>query len=90
MGSKSNTGYRVTNNQKVVDEYDETINVIKNAATGMGLIVVFIALFLTIVTIVLGVTVSPWFFIGSVLAGGYTLAMTGAVLIQRYLLNKFS
>lgn len=68
----------------------EDFKVIKNAAFGMGMLVVLIALFLTAVSVFLGITVSPWFFIGTVITGGYTLLVTGAVLIQRYILNKFS
>lgn len=65
-------------------------NVIKNTATGISVSIILIALTFTILTIILAVTVSPWFFIATIIVGGYTLLMIAVIAIQRILTRVFS
>jgi len=48
---------------------------------------VLVALVLTIVSVVVALTVSPWFFIATVILGGYTLVGGLGVFVQRKMLN---
>lgn len=67
--------------------FEKDFNEVKNTFTAIGVIIVAVALVLTIVSVVLALTVSPWFFIATVVLGGYTLAGGLGVLLQRKMLN---
>lgn len=67
--------------------FEKDFNTVKNGFTAIGVVVVAVALVLTIASIVVAVTVSPWFFIATFLLGAYTLVGGIAVFVQRKILN---
>lgn len=62
----------------------------KNGMTAVGIIFLLVALTLTVVSIVLAVQVSGWFFIATVILGGYTLSAGIVVILQRKMMNSMS
>lgn len=68
--------------------FDKAERTMKNGMTAVGIIFLLVALALTIVSIVLAVNVSGWFFIATVILGGYTLAATVMVVLQRKMMNS--
>lgn len=68
--------------------FDKTQRAMKNGATAIGLVVFFIALALTVLSVVLAVNVSGWFFIATLIVGGYTLISGIVVVLQRKMLSN--
>lgn len=68
--------------------FEKDFKTIKSGFLGIGLIVVLVALALTILSIVLAVNVSGWFFIATVILGGYTLVAAIGVFLQGKILNS--
>jgi hypothetical protein len=67
--------------------FEKDFKSVKNGFTAIGVVVVLVALVLTIVSVVVALTVSPWFFIATVILGGYTLVGGLGVFVQRKMLN---
>lgn len=68
--------------------FEKDFNEVKNTFTAIGVIIVAVALVLTIVSVVLALTVSPWFFIATFILGAYTLVGGLGVFVQRKMLNS--
>jgi uncharacterized membrane protein YccC len=60
----------------------------KNGMTAIALAYLAVMLILTGLSIWLALAVSPWFFIGTVIAGGYSLVLTVVVIAQRFVMNS--
>lgn len=67
--------------------FEKDFKTIKNGFTAIGVVVVAVALVLTIASIVVALTVSPWFFIATAILGGYTIVGAVVVSVQRKMLN---
>lgn len=67
--------------------FEKDFKTIKNGFTAIGVVVVAVALVLTIASIVVALTISPWFFIATAILGGYTIVGAVVVSVQRKMLN---
>lgn len=67
--------------------FDKTQRTMKNGMTAVGIIFFLVALALTVVSVVLAVNVSGWFFIATLIVGGYTLIAGIMIVLQRKMLN---
>lgn len=68
--------------------FDKTQRTMKNGMTAVGIIFFLVALALTVVSVVLAVNVSGWFFIATLIVGGYTLIAGIMVILQRKMLSN--
>lgn len=71
-------------------EPDPEFKALKNGFAAIGLTYLLVMLVLTALSIFLALTVSPWFFIGTVIAGGYSLIVGVVIIVQRIMLNSIS
>lgn len=60
----------------------------KNSMTAIALAYLVVMLILTGLSIWLALTISPWFFVGTAFAGGYSLVLTVVVIGQRIVMNS--
>lgn len=67
--------------------FDKTQRTMKNGMTAVGIVFFLVALALTVVSVVLAVNVSGWFFIATLIVGGYTLIAGIMVILQRKMLS---
>jgi hypothetical protein len=69
---------------------DPSFTLAKNGFAAIGLTYLLVMLAITALSIWLALAVSPWFFIGTVIAGGYSLIVAVVIVVQRVILNSMS
>jgi hypothetical protein len=67
---------------------DPQFRLMKNSFTGITLIYLLVMLGLTAVSVWLAVTFSPFWFIATLITGGYSAVLTIVMVVHRKMLNS--